>query len=305
MLSPSPCRPVIALLSGFLLLGVIACGNTTGSPSARKQDTAPAMPVAVNPSPIPAAIAPAPANRRDPYKLALDKAASAGNISQSAQSQDDWNLVASRWQQAIQLLNSVPASSPYRALVKPKLAEYQRNLAYARKQAARTGSSDIAFAPPEVVVEAPAPRTFTPQSQAAQPQTTVVSPPEPSQAGRVFSARIKRRAGGTPVIDVTFNGQRTYEMIVDTGASGTVITQEMAAALGVSVIGKTKVDTASQQDVEVSLGYVDSIAAGGRAVKGVIVAIGGSALDIGLLGHDFFEGYDVTIRRDVVEFRPH
>jgi hypothetical protein len=38
-------------------------------------------------------------------------------------------------------------------------------------------------------------------------------------------------------------------------------------------------------------------------VKGVVVAIGNSALDIGLLGHDFFADYDVTVKRDVVEFR--
>jgi len=38
------------------------------------------------------------------------------------------------------------------------------------------------------------------------------------------SSPIKRRASGTPVINVTFNGTQQFEMIVDTGASGTVIT---------------------------------------------------------------------------------
>jgi predicted aspartyl protease len=119
----------------------------------------------------------------------------------------------------------------------------------------------------------------------------------------VYRAPIKRRAGGTPVIDVTFNGTQTFEMIVDTGASGTVITPEMARLLNVQVVGKTKVNTASQTGVEVALGYVDSIAVSGAVVKEVVVAIGPGALDVGLLGHDFFENFDVTVKQDVVEFK--
>ena len=41
---------------------------------------------------------------------------------------------------------------------------------------------------------------------------------KPSANQKVFQAKIKRRAGGTPVIDVVFNGNKTFEMIVDTGA---------------------------------------------------------------------------------------
>ncbi len=33
--------------------------------------------------------------------------------------------------------------------------------------------------------------------------------------------KIKRRRGGCPVVDVTFNGDHEQEMIVDTGASMT------------------------------------------------------------------------------------
>src|SRR5579883_272683 len=231
----------------------------------------------------------------NPYKLALEKADSAGNITLSAQSPDDWNLVASRWQQAIQLLRSVPNSSPYKALVQPKLAEYQRNLAYAKKQAARASSGDIAYDPGVLSV---APRTYsTADSQPANAISDSSPSDSTSSPGRVYRARIKRRAGGTPIIDVTFNSQRTFEMIVDTGASGTVITEQMAAALGVSVIGKAKVDTASDKGVEVPLTYLNSISVGGAVVKGVVVAIGNSALDVGLLGHDFFGDYDVTVKR--------
>lgn len=119
----------------------------------------------------------------------------------------------------------------------------------------------------------------------------------------IFQAKIKRREGGTPVIDVTFNGQQQFEMIVDTGATGTVITREMAATLGVVAVKKVKFDTASTKGFEMALGRVGVMAVDGAVVHNVLVAIAGPELDIGLLGHDFFGDYDITIKRDVVEFR--
>lgn len=119
----------------------------------------------------------------------------------------------------------------------------------------------------------------------------------------IFQAKIKRREGGTPVIDVTFNGQRQFEMIVDTGATGTVITREMASTLGVVPEKRVKFDTASTKGFEMALGRVSVMAVEGAVARNVLVAIAGPELDIGLLGHDFFGNYDITIKRDVVEFR--
>lgn len=294
MLKRSSSSAVLLMLSGTIWLGSTACSrDTTIKTAVTSAETAPLAAPATNP--VPSVPTPKATANSNPYKLALEKADSAGNITVSAQSQDDWNLVASRWQQAIQLLRSIPSSSPYRSLAQAKLTTYQRNLAYAKNQATRAVSGDIASAPTLLPVT---PRTDITSN--SQPQ--VLSSDVSSHAGRTYVARIKRRAGGTPVIDVTFNGQRTFEMIVDTGASGTVITNEMASTLGVSVIGKAKVDTASDKSVEVPLAYVNSIAVGGAVIKGVVVAIGNS-LDTGLLGHDFFDDYDVTIKRDVVEFK--
>lgn len=302
MLQLSRTQMTLALLSGTLLLGSGACSQGTPSSKSTQVPVAAsvASPAAIPASPAPQAATSQPAsspNRPDPYKTALDKADSARNISESAQSQDDWNLVASRWQQAIQLLKAVPPSSPYQAQAKSRLGEYQRSLAYAKKQAANAGSSEVA-SDPDITLNLPPTSSVT--SARSEPTITSASP---RGTGRVFQARIKRREGGTPVIDVTFNGRQTFEMIVDTGASGTVITEQMAAALNVRIIGKAKVDTASDRDVEVPLAYIDSISVGGASVKQVVVAIGNSALTVGLLGHDFFGDYDVTVKRDVVEFR--
>lgn len=65
---------------------------------------------------------------------ALDTGMGAAVITQSAQSQDDWNLVVNRWQTALNLLKAVPSSSPDYAIAQKKIAEYQRNLAYAQQQ---------------------------------------------------------------------------------------------------------------------------------------------------------------------------
>jgi aspartyl protease family protein len=121
----------------------------------------------------------------------------------------------------------------------------------------------------------------------------------------VFQTRIKRRQRGIPVIDVVFNGRngsQVYEMIVDTGASATAITMPMAQALGISTVGMARMTTASQESVNMPLGYVNLIEVNGATAKNVLVAIL-PVSDIGLLGHDFFGNYEVTVKRDIVEFR--
>jgi predicted aspartyl protease len=134
------------------------------------------------------------------------------------------------------------------------------------------------------------------------PSNPGVQPPaSPSGNQKVFQAKIKRRAGGTPVIDVVFNGNKTFEMIVDTGASGTLITQRMATALGVRRVGTARAGIADGSIVEFPIGVVRSIRVGGAAIQNVEVAIA-RQMEIGLLGHDFFGNYDVKIKKDVVEF---
>ncbi|MEB3883187.1 retropepsin-like aspartic protease [Lyngbya sp. CCY1209] len=123
----------------------------------------------------------------------------------------------------------------------------------------------------------------------------------PGETG-VFQAQILRRQAGIPVIQVVFNGRQPFEMMVDTGASGTVITPIMAEVLGVIPTGRGLADTPSQRGVEFEVGLVDSIEVGGATANNIAVAIA-PALDVGLLGQDFFGEYDVTIKEDVVEFR--
>ena len=133
------------------------------------------------------------------------------------------------------------------------------------------------------------------------PSKPPAQPPAGPGNQKVFQAKIKRRDAGTPVIDVVFNGNKTFEMIVDTGASGTLISQRMASALGVRPVRTVKAGIADGSVVEFPIGVVRSIRVGGAVIQNVEVAIA-KQMQIGLLGHDFFGNYDVKIKKDVVEF---
>jgi predicted aspartyl protease len=255
------------------------------------------------------------------FELGLDKATGGLSISQSAQSSADWKLVASQYQDAIALMKQVQQESPDFALAQRKITEYQLQAKYAQEKATVNPLLTTSPEPQKIIVAvpeaSPLPKFILrrlPQPAPVQVKKlppTVSSPPQALNQAKekerqeVFSVPIKRRIGGTPIIEVTFNGNQQFEMIVDTGASGTVITQQMASSLGVVSVGKAKANTASSKAVEFSIGYVDTIEAGGVSVNKVAVAIAGSDLETGLLGHDFFGNYDLTIKRDVVEFRPH
>ncbi|MEH1940418.1 MAG: retropepsin-like aspartic protease [Nostoc sp.] len=118
---------------------------------------------------------------------------------------------------------------------------------------------------------------------------------------KVFRVPIKRRFGGTPVIDVTFNDKKTFEMIVDTGASGTIITLNMATTLKLQATGTMQAQIADGSQVEFPTSKVKSIAVGGVTANNLQVAIAPKA-SIGLLGHDFFGNYDIRILEKEVEF---
>jgi hypothetical protein len=59
---------------------------------------------------------------------------SAATVTQSAVSKDDWELVSSKWENAIFLLKELSNSSPNYVEAQVKIQEYGKNLNYARKQ---------------------------------------------------------------------------------------------------------------------------------------------------------------------------
>lgn len=279
---------VIALVA----LGGFACQSRTvlqSPPTANNPQRSAISPP--NPQfPDPVAIpSPTTVPQINTFDLGLDKAASADSITKTAQSEEDWNLVADQWLQAIDLMKRVPPTHPNQALAKQKVAEYERQLIFAKRQAQRFSGAPGPEAPTNL-------STFNAASP--RPVQSV------GQPGVAYRARITRRVSNTPVIEVTFNGQHRFEMVVDTGASATVITQQMASILGVVPTDTVTVDTASARNVQIPVGVAPSLEAGGLVSQNVMVMIAGPELDIGLLGHNFYGNYDITIRQDVVEFSP-
>jgi aspartyl protease family protein len=127
-----------------------------------------------------------------------------------------------------------------------------------------------------------------------------LSQPSISPSG-TFRIPIKRRDGGIPVIDVTFNGRQRFEMLLDTGASATTINPSMAKAIGMNANKEVSLATAGGI-IRAGVGRANSVQAGGLVLKNVDVVVS-PHLPIGLLGQNFFGGHDVTIKDKVVELR--
>jgi predicted aspartyl protease len=205
------------------------------------------------------------------FRDGVNRAQSAVAIGQSAQSPDDWNLAASRWQQASQLMQQVPSSDPNYAVAQQKVQEYQQNAVSAQQRAKGGGL--------------PSPG----------------SPPKNSRAdGKVAQIPILERQGGTPVVPVVLtgnNGKQSFPMLFDTGASLTLITPAMANAIGVVVVNEITVGVADGRQVQLPIGYIDTLEVGGLVLKDVLVAIGG---DVGLLGQDVYGQYGISAGANVI-----
>jgi len=131
--------------------------------------------------------------------------------------------------------------------------------------------------------------------------------PLTSHQAEPVRVQIKRRDGGVAVIDVLFNRQQRFEMAVDSGASITVITRPMATALGLTtadVIERAVFITANGKMI-MPIVYIDAIAVAGLVTFRLPVAIAGSEMTVGLLGQDFLQKYDVSFKRNIIEFHAH
>ena len=71
----------------------------------------------------------------DPFKLAVNRAISAAEMVQSAQSKLEWEAIAIQWQDAAELMKIVPPSHPQYTLARKKIREYQSYSDYAQRVA--------------------------------------------------------------------------------------------------------------------------------------------------------------------------
>ncbi|KAM3096602.1 hypothetical protein ACKFKG_10120 [Phormidesmis sp. 146-35] len=152
-LKSSFARPIFAGTIG-LLSACTPLPTTRSVPieSPRPIPTLPAERLIAQQAANPKAIAPSPpatpkAGKPDPTKKlsaadvtallaeAEDKAVSAANLSQSAQSKEDWALVIKQWNRAIALLKPATNTNLQKSLVQQRLTTYQTRLRAAQQQA--------------------------------------------------------------------------------------------------------------------------------------------------------------------------
>jgi len=147
-------------------------------------------------------------------------------------------------------------------------------------------------------------RTQLQQLQRTNFKGTAATTSNPTPISKVGLVPIKRRSAGVAIVDVKFNSRRTFEMMVDSGASKTVITRPMAKALGINtthVVGTLRASTANGY-AEFPIVYVNAMEVGGLRSYQVPVAVAGPDMTMGLLGQDFLQKYDFTFRGNQIEF---
>ena len=71
----------------------------------------------------------------DLFNKAIQRAAKAAGFSQNAESPATWSQIANLWEEAIDLMEALPESSPNYSIAQQKVIEYQASLKYAQKNA--------------------------------------------------------------------------------------------------------------------------------------------------------------------------
>jgi aspartyl protease family protein len=150
------------------------------------------------------------------------------------------------------------------------------------------------------------------QGRAVRLSNICAEPPQPGkqkksfrhkvQEEEVFYLPIEYRLGGTPVVKVLFNGEQEFEMLFDTGANSTVITEQIQQKLGIEAMGDRRFSTTSDRTVSMAITRINQVEAGGVVKKNIIAGVS-KVLELGLLGQDFYRHYDISIKRDVIELR--
>jgi hypothetical protein len=82
-------------------------------------------------------------SQADAFRWAVNRAMSAAEVTQSAQSKNEWRTIVDWWKEAIRLMQSVPRTHPNFEVAETKVQEYQKNLAYAQRQS-RNETEDMA-----------------------------------------------------------------------------------------------------------------------------------------------------------------
>lgn len=156
-----------------------------------------------------------------------------------------------------------------------------------------------------ICLEAASVKASTPPTRTDVPNVNLLAqlrrfPGRPLNNQGAFRVPILGRKAGIPIVAVTLDGGQTFPMLVDTGASITTITPDMAKAISFRAQGKQRVRVASGEVVEMPRGTISSIQVGGAKTSDVTVLVG----SLPLLGQNFISEYNLMMGQDFIVFRP-
>jgi clan AA aspartic protease (TIGR02281 family) len=285
------------IITAMMLLS--ACGTTTPAPTP-EVSASPTPLASSSPSPVTTPIDTAALNAsiaNDRYQDALNTAAAARAVSETAMAKEDWSLVADRWQESISQLKAVPKNSINYPLAMKILPQFQQNLSYARQKSAnfKTPKADQ---PISDLKKSDPSKKISKTDQVTDSQVVIT---KVEQSGS-FSLPIISKNNDVPVVEIVINGHDRIPMMLDTGASKTLLTKGVAERLKLVSQGKTKAKTANGT-AEFDTVKLDSVEFGQGKVTDLSVAVGDNNLNYGLLGHDVYKGYDITLAEDNVQFK--
>lgn len=130
------CKLLVPTFSSLFLVGCSGSWNplASSSPSPSPSPILEASAVST-PSPIPS-----PSMPSNIFEMGLEKASKAAYSAKNAEMKEDWELTANRWQQAIEMMESLPIDHPNSTEAQANIPEYKRNLLVAQNRSQRTVS---------------------------------------------------------------------------------------------------------------------------------------------------------------------
>ncbi|MEB3883888.1 hypothetical protein [Lyngbya sp. CCY1209] len=134
----------IAALVGLHFGGILTLPFLPGGGTSESEPVAPTpeetAPTETSPeageAPASAPAEETPAEAADPWREGVNAAMSAAESAQTAQTQAEWNAVASQWQRASELMGQVPESSPNYQAAQERVQTYAQNQQIAEQRAA-------------------------------------------------------------------------------------------------------------------------------------------------------------------------
>jgi hypothetical protein len=111
-----------------------------------------------------------------------------------------------------------------------------------------------------------------------------------------------RSFGGRPVVEVQINGKGPHPFILDTGAGGTILSQDLADELKLSVLGEGRVSSPGGKGLPSKTIRLDRVQMGGAAIVGLTAeavnlerVFGAKGNPRGVLSTRHFDGFLVTL----------